>query len=85
MNDLAGPVSAVRKALEGDDEAITAWARDRWPVVKSTPGDGVPGSSSKTAPTPGYVSPSPDAAVFLYDQRVNVLSKALSASSAPQQ
>jgi transposase len=39
----------ARKALEGDDEAITAWARDRWPVVKKTPGDGVPGSSSKTS------------------------------------
>jgi transposase len=37
----------ARNALEGDDEAIAAWARDRWPVVKKTPDVGVPGSSSK--------------------------------------
>ena len=39
----------ARRALEGDQEAITAWARDRWPVVKKTPDAGVPGSSSKTS------------------------------------
>ena len=38
----------TRKALEGDDEAIAAWARDRWPVVKKTPDAGGRGSSSKT-------------------------------------
>lgn len=40
----------ARKALESNDEAITAWARDRWPVVKKTPGAGTRGSSSKTSP-----------------------------------
>jgi transposase len=40
----------ARKALEGDDEAIVAWARDRWPVVKRTPDAGTRGSSSKTSP-----------------------------------
>ncbi len=39
----------ARKALEANDEAITAWARDRWPVVKKTPDAGVRGSSSKTS------------------------------------
>jgi len=39
----------AKKALEGDDEAIAAWARDRWPVVKKTPGAGGHGSSSKTS------------------------------------
>ena len=38
----------ARKALEGNDEAIAAWARDRWPVVKKTPNAGGRGSSSKT-------------------------------------
>jgi transposase len=38
----------ARKALEGNDEAIAAWARDRWPVVKKTPDAGGRGSSSKT-------------------------------------
>jgi len=39
----------ARKALEADQDAIVAWARDRWPVVKKTPdGDGR-GSSSKTS------------------------------------
>ena len=37
----------ARKALEADDEAIKAWAKDRWPVVKKTPDAGVRGSSSK--------------------------------------
>jgi len=39
----------AKKALEGDDEAIAAWAADRWPVVKKTPDAGVHGSSSKTS------------------------------------
>jgi len=39
----------ARKALESNDEAITAWARDRWPVVKKTPDAGARGSSSKTS------------------------------------
>jgi transposase len=38
----------ARKALEGNDEAIAAWARDRWPVVKKTPDAGGRGSSSTT-------------------------------------
>jgi transposase len=38
----------ARKALEGNEEAIVAWARDRWPVVKKTPNAGGRGSSSKT-------------------------------------
>jgi len=29
-----------RQALERDDEAIAAWARDRWPQIKKTPGAG---------------------------------------------
>lgn len=37
----------ARKAREGDDEAIAASARDRWPVVKKTPDVAAPGSSSK--------------------------------------
>src|SRR5271170_2966816 len=39
----------AKKALEGNDEAIAAWARDRWPVVKKTPDAGARGSSSKTS------------------------------------
>jgi len=39
----------ARKALESNDEAITAWAKDRWPVVKKTPDAGARGSSSKTS------------------------------------
>jgi len=39
----------ARKALEANDEAITAWARGRWPVVKKTPDAGKRGSSSKTS------------------------------------
>jgi transposase len=37
----------ARKALEANHEAIAAWARDRWPVVKKTPDVATPGSSSK--------------------------------------
>lgn len=40
----------ARRALEADQAAIAAWARDRWPVVKKTPDGGVRGSSSKTSP-----------------------------------
>jgi transposase len=39
----------AKRALEADPEAITAWARDRWPVVKKTPDGGARGSSSKTS------------------------------------
>jgi transposase len=39
----------ARKAIEGNDEAIATWARDRWPVVKKTPDAGGRGSSSKTS------------------------------------
>jgi transposase len=39
----------ARKALEADQDAIAAWARDRWPVVKKTPDGAGRGSSSKTS------------------------------------
>ncbi len=39
----------ARRALEADPDAIAAWARDRWPVVKKTPGGAGRGSSSKTS------------------------------------
>ena len=39
----------AKRALEADEAAITAWARDRWPVVKKTPDAGARGSSSKTS------------------------------------
>jgi transposase len=39
----------ARRAKEADPDAIAAWARDRWPVVKKTPGGGARGSSSKTS------------------------------------
>ena len=39
----------ARRALEADPEAIAAWARDRWPVVKKTPDGAGRGSSSKTS------------------------------------
>ncbi len=39
----------ARKALEADPDAIAAWARDRWPVVKKTPDGAGLGSSSKTS------------------------------------
>jgi transposase len=39
----------ARRALEADQVAIAAWARDCWPVVRKSPdGDGR-GSSSKTS------------------------------------
>ena len=39
----------ARRALEADQDAIAAWARDRWPVVKKTPDGAGRGSSSKTS------------------------------------
>lgn len=39
----------ARRALEADQDAIAAWARDRWPVVKKTPDSAGRGSSSKTS------------------------------------
>ncbi|MHB8380047.1 MAG: winged helix-turn-helix domain-containing protein [Acidimicrobiales bacterium] len=39
----------ARKALEADQDAIAAWARERWPVVKKTPDGAGRGSSSKTS------------------------------------
>jgi transposase len=39
----------ARKALEGDDEQIARWAKERWPVVKKTPDDAGPSSSSRTS------------------------------------
>ena len=38
----------ARRAIEADQDAIAAWARDRWPVVKKTPDGAGRGSSSKT-------------------------------------
>ena len=37
----------ARRAIEADQDAIAAWARDRWPVVKKTPDGAGRGSSSK--------------------------------------
>ena len=39
----------ARRALEADQDAIAAWARERWPVVKKTPDGAGRGSSSKTS------------------------------------
>ena len=39
----------ARRAIEADQDAIAAWARDRWPVVKKTPDGAGRGSSSKTS------------------------------------
>lgn len=39
----------ARRAIEADQDAIVAWARDRWPVVKKTPDGAGRGSSSKTS------------------------------------
>ena len=39
----------ARRAAEADQDAIAAWARDRWPVVKKTPDAAGRGSSSKTS------------------------------------
>ena len=39
----------ARRALEADPDAIAAWVRDRWPVVKKTPDGAGRGSSSKTS------------------------------------
>lgn len=39
----------ARKAIEAEQDAIAAWARDRWPVVKKTPDCVGRGSSSKTS------------------------------------
>jgi transposase len=39
----------ARRATEADQDAIAAWARDRWPVVKKTPDAAGRGSSSKTS------------------------------------
>jgi len=39
----------ARRALEADPDAIAAWARNRWPVVKKTPDGAGRGSSSKTS------------------------------------
>jgi transposase len=39
----------ARRAVERDDEALDAWVKQRWPQIKKTPGDGGPGSSSKTS------------------------------------
>ena len=39
----------ARRAIEADQDAIAAWARDRWPVVKKTPDGAERGSSSKTS------------------------------------
>jgi transposase len=40
----------ARRAVERDDEAIAKWVREDWPRVKKTPGEGRPGSASKTSP-----------------------------------
>jgi transposase len=39
----------ARRAIEADPDAIAAWAKDRWPVVKKTPDGAARGSSSKTS------------------------------------
>jgi len=39
----------ARRALEADQDAIAAWARDRWPVAKKTPDGAGRGSTSKTS------------------------------------
>jgi transposase len=39
----------ARQAKEANQEAIEAWAKDRWPVVKKTPDGARRGSSSKTS------------------------------------
>jgi transposase len=39
----------ARRAVERDDEAIADWAKRDWPRVKKTPGDGAPGSASRTS------------------------------------
>ena len=44
------PQRPQRLAKERDDEAVATWVRDRWPVVKKTPGEGGPSSSSRTSP-----------------------------------
>ena len=44
------PQRPQRLAKERDDEAVATWVRDRWPVVKKTPGEGGPASSSRTSP-----------------------------------
>lgn len=38
----------ARRAVERDEEAIERWVKERWPVVKKTPGDDAPGLSSRT-------------------------------------
>jgi transposase len=44
------PQRPQRLAKERDDEAVATWVRERWPVVKKTPGDGARSSSSRTSP-----------------------------------
>jgi hypothetical protein len=40
----------VRRAVERDDEAITAWIAGRWPKIKRGLADAERGSSSRTNP-----------------------------------
>jgi len=40
----------ARRAAERDEEAITAWREETWPVVKAPRRTWVPGSSSTTSP-----------------------------------
>jgi putative transposase len=44
------PQVPVRRAAKRDEDAITAWVNDVWPVVKAPRRPGEPGSSSKTKP-----------------------------------
>ncbi|MFH8487252.1 winged helix-turn-helix domain-containing protein [Streptomyces longisporoflavus] len=40
----------ARRAVERDDEAITGWVKETWPLVEAPRRRSVPGSSSRTSP-----------------------------------